>query len=120
VTRGYVENVAAAIAAAVVNEQAVGRTYNVGDVGALTELQWVTTLGEAVGWSGRIVVTSPDQVPEGSKFGGNAAQHWVLDTSRIRRELGFQEPVALEEGLRRTVAWDRANPPAGGLKGRAM
>ncbi|MDA1095547.1 MAG: NAD-dependent epimerase/dehydratase family protein [Acidobacteria bacterium] len=111
VTRGYVENVGAAIAEAVVNERAVGRTYNLGDVDALTEFQWVTKLAEAVGWSGRIVLTPRDRVPEGSRFGGNAAQHWVLDTSRIRRELGYQEPIALDEGLRRTVAWDRANPP---------
>jgi nucleoside-diphosphate-sugar epimerase len=28
----------------------------------------------------------------------------VADTSRIRRELGFVEPVGREEGLRQTVA----------------
>lgn len=35
VTRGYVENVAATIAMAVVNSRAVGRTYNVADSDAL-------------------------------------------------------------------------------------
>ena len=112
VTRGYVENVAAAIAVAVANDRAVGRTYNVGDSDALTELEWVMGLAEAVGWSGRIVVTPSDRVPAGSRSGGNAAQHWVLDTDRIRHELGYQQPIALREALRRTVAWDRANPPS--------
>lgn len=111
VTRGYVENVAAAIAMAVVNDRAVGRTYNVADSDALTELEWAQGLAEAVGWSGRIVVTPSDHLPDGSRFGGNAAQHWVLDTTRIRHELGYQQPIGLTEALRRTVAWDRANPP---------
>jgi nucleoside-diphosphate-sugar epimerase len=39
---------------------------------------------------------------------GNLAQHWVVDTSRIRRELGYRERIAREEAIRRTVAWERA------------
>ena len=54
----------------------------------------------------------PDaQVPEVRRFAGNATQHWVLDTDRIRRELGFDPPITLEEAVRRTIEWDRANPP---------
>jgi hypothetical protein len=34
-----------------------------------------------------------------------------MSTARIRRELGFVEPVGLDEALRRTVAWERDNPP---------
>lgn len=113
-TRGYVENVAAAIAEAVVNERSVGRTYNVGDSEVLTELEWVNKLAEAVGWSGRIVVTPSDRMPERSRFGGNAAQHWVLDTARICDELGYQQPIPLDEALRRTIAWDRVNRPDSG------
>jgi nucleoside-diphosphate-sugar epimerase len=30
-------------------------------------------------------------------------QDIAYDTSRIRRELGYQEPVSYEEGLRRTL-----------------
>ena len=36
----------------------------------------------------------------------------VVDTGRIRRELGYEEVVPLDEALRRTVTWERANPPA--------
>jgi dTDP-D-glucose 4,6-dehydratase len=35
-----------------------------------------------------------------------------VDTGRIRRELGYREVVAFDEALRRTVAWERANPPS--------
>ena len=42
---------------------------------------------------------------------GDFRQHWVVDTSRIRTELGFVEPVPRAESIRRTVEWERANPP---------
>ncbi len=29
---------------------------------------------------------------------------------RIREELGFAEPVSLDESLRRPIAWERVNP----------
>jgi hypothetical protein len=35
----------------------------------------------------------------------------VVDTTRIREELGYTEPVSRDEALRRTVAWERAHPP---------
>jgi len=34
-----------------------------------------------------------------------------VDSSRIRRELGYEERVSLDEALKRTIAWERANPP---------
>jgi hypothetical protein len=46
---------------------------------------------------------------------GNAAQHWAASSARIRRELRYAEPVAVEEAIRRTVLWERANPPAEAL-----
>ena len=49
-SRGYVENVAAAIVRAVVDERATGRIYNVAEPEALPEAEWVRTIGEAAGW----------------------------------------------------------------------
>ena len=45
---------------------------------------------------------------------GNLAQHWEADSTRIRQELGFAEPFTADEGIRRTIAWDRANPASPG------
>ncbi len=54
-TRGYVEDVAWAIALAVVNERATGEVYNVGEPEALTELEWAEAIAQAAGWQGRVV-----------------------------------------------------------------
>jgi dTDP-D-glucose 4,6-dehydratase len=39
---------------------------------------------------------------------GNSEQHWEADSTRIREELGYQEPVLIEEGINRTVDWERS------------
>jgi nucleoside-diphosphate-sugar epimerase len=108
-TRGYVEDVAAAIALAVVDGRAVGKVYNVGEAAALSEADWVRTIGRAVGWLGEVVV-----VPRGRlSVPGDMSQDLVTDTSRIRSELGYTEMTLAEEALRRTVEWERRHPPDG-------
>lgn len=42
----------------------------------------------------------------------NTNQDLFFDTTRIRQELGYREPVSLDEALKHTIAWQRANPPA--------
>ena len=46
---------------------------------------------------------------------GNAAQHWTASSTRIRQELGYEESVTIEEAIRRTIRWERENPPAAAL-----
>jgi len=43
---------------------------------------------------------------------GAAAQHFVASSKRIRAELGYMEVVQLDEAIRRTIAWERQNPPS--------
>jgi dTDP-D-glucose 4,6-dehydratase len=38
-------------------------------------------------------------------------QQYEVDSSRIRRELGYSEIVPFAEAVRRTIEWERANPP---------
>ena len=110
--RGYVENVAAAIALAATAERAAGRTYIVAEQPAYSELEWAKKMAEQAGWRGEFVVLPRDQAPEHLRFPGNTAQHGDASSARIRQELGFRDPVPLEEAIRRTVAWERANRPA--------
>jgi nucleoside-diphosphate-sugar epimerase len=112
VTRGYVDDVAAAIALAATHAAAAGRTYNVGEATALTEIAWVRAIAAAAGWTGRLVTLPPDRLPAHLAFPAALEQSLVLDTTRIRRELGYAETVPAGEALARTIAWERAHPPA--------
>jgi len=38
-------------------------------------------------------------------------QDWATDTTRIRTELGYAEPVPRDDALRRTIAWERDHGP---------
>src|SRR5579864_1279230 len=110
-THGYVENVAAAIALAVTDERAAGRIYNVGEPFTFSMAEWIAKIGEAAGWQGKVVTVSHGRLPEPLRWDINAEQDIVVDSSRIRRELGYKEPVDIDEAIRRTVVWERANPP---------
>jgi nucleoside-diphosphate-sugar epimerase len=110
-TRGYVGNVAAAIALAVVRDVAAGRIYNVGETSALSTFEWVQAIANAAGWTGRVTVVPDDRIPARIRPNINAEHHMVVDTSLIRRKLGYKEAVFRSEALQRTVAWERTNPP---------
>lgn len=110
-SRGYVENVAAAVALAVTNGRAVDRVYNVAEREALSEADWVREIGRAAGWPGEVVSSPRDHLPPALVARIGTSQHLVMDTGRIRQELGYHEPVPRDEALRRAVAWERANPP---------
>jgi len=110
-SHGYVENVADAIALAVTDERASGRIYNVCEPFTYSMAAWIEKIGEAAGWQGRIVRVAQGRLPEPLRWGINAAQHIVVDSSRIRRELGYSERVDINEATGRTVAWERAHPP---------
>jgi nucleoside-diphosphate-sugar epimerase len=109
--RGYVENVAEALALAVTNERAAGRIYNVAEWPAYSELEWARRIAAATHWKGEFMVLPSEQVPHHLKPPGNTAQHWELDSTRIRRELGYCEIIPLDEAMSRTIEWERANPP---------
>ena len=111
-TREYVANVAHAIALATTSEGAAGRIYNVGEAEALTHHEWVQAIGRAAGWKGEVVVVPKERWPR--KASENYHQHLAADTSRIRKELGYEEPVPRDDGLRATIAWERAQPPRKG------
>jgi nucleoside-diphosphate-sugar epimerase len=110
--RGYVENVAAAIVLAATSERAAGRVYNVAEPHPFTELEWARKVASVAGWDGEFVVLPDDRTPAHLRLPGNPAQHWVADTTRIRQELGYREPIGYEVAIRRTLEWTRANPPA--------
>ena len=109
--RGYVENAAAAIAVAATSERAAGRTYNVAERPSFSELEWTRQVTESMGWKGELVVLPMADAPPHLHLPVRLEQHWIVDSSRIRSELGYEEPIPLPEALARTIHWERKNPP---------
>lgn len=105
--RGYVENVAHAIALAVANPQAAGRVYNVAEPWDFTEHEWVEQIGRAVGWNGQVVISE-----ESEDSDADYRQDLTVDTRRLREEMGYDEIVPLQTALEKTIEWERAHPPA--------
>lgn len=110
-TMGYSENVAAAIALAIVDERATGRIYNVGELVTLTNGEWIEKLGEAFGWEGDVVGAPDEIMPPNLRHPFRFEQSLVLDSSRIRQELGYVEPVPVETAMLHTVEWEKAMIP---------
>jgi len=106
-THGYVENVAAAIAQAVVDSRASGRIYNVGEWETPTEANRIQALGDAVGWEGQVITLPEKDLPGHLQAPFDWSYKLETDTSRIREELGFEGPVDRIDALRRTAEWER-------------
>ncbi len=118
-THGYVENVAHAIAVAVLDQRAAGRIYNIGESSVPTMAERVRLIGRVAGWDGAIVPLPADRLPQHLRAPYEPRQDLVVDVTRFRTELDFTEPLTTEEGLRRTIAWERVNPPETGDPGPA-
>jgi len=56
---------------------------------------------------------SPPRTPKHLVAPGNAAQHLIANSERIRKELGYTEPLETDVAIHRTIEWEQANPPNG-------
>jgi nucleoside-diphosphate-sugar epimerase len=110
--RGYVENVAAALVLAATAERVPSKIYNVAELEAYSEVEWARKVAGVAQWQGEIVVLPRERTPKHLLGPGNFAQHWIMSSELIRRELGYKECIDSEEAIRRTMAWERAHPPA--------
>jgi nucleoside-diphosphate-sugar epimerase len=89
-THGYVENVAAAIALAAVHPTAAGKVFNVGEA-------YTPTMAE------RLADLPASSIPVSTQP-ANFSQNIAYDTTRIRTELGYIEPVSESEVIQKTLA----------------
>jgi nucleoside-diphosphate-sugar epimerase len=108
-SHGYAQDVAEATALAAISEQSAGRIYNVGEKIVPTERQRLEDFVRVTGWNGRVVEIPDEKLPGGDGLPYHE-QDWLLDTTRIRRELGFAEVADYEQAIRDTIAWQKANP----------
>jgi nucleoside-diphosphate-sugar epimerase len=120
-TRGYVEDVGEAVAMATVDAAASGHTYNVGEADPQTEGDRVRAIARIARHAGRVVETRHDDLPAEIRrdlAARNFAHDVVLDTSRIRADLGWRPRVPSDDALAASVGWERrrrsaARIPAG-------
>ncbi|RYE10970.1 MAG: NAD-dependent epimerase/dehydratase family protein [Hyphomicrobiales bacterium] len=107
---GYVADVAEAMLMAALDPRAAGRTYNVGQAHIRTPLEWLLSFAAVMNISTEVETVPPEQ--KGLQFERAEATDLryplTLDTSRIRRELGFVEPTPEIEALRATIAYESA------------
>jgi nucleoside-diphosphate-sugar epimerase len=112
-THGYVEDVARAIVLAVTDERAAGKVYNVGEAITPTTAERIGSIGKVMGWEGKIVPMSRERIPPHLRAPYEPRQDLATNTRRLRAELNFEEGLSAEEGLRRTIQWERTNSVAG-------
>jgi UDP-glucose 4-epimerase len=99
----YIDDVVEALLRLGADGVADGRTYNIG-TGIGTPLVDMARAIMAAGGGGRL-----EHVPWPTLARQIETGDFVADISRIRHDLGWQPRVALEDGLRRTVAHYRAH-----------
>ena len=107
------ENIAHAIALAATSDIARGRTYNVCDDPSLPELDWQRKIASVMTWPGEFVVLPREPTPTHLLQPGNAAQHMVASSDRIRTELGYKEPVEISEAYGKLLESGRRDGKGG-------
>jgi nucleoside-diphosphate-sugar epimerase len=131
-SRSYAPNAAHAVLLAVDNpEVARGKVYHVADDSTPTDAERAHAIAAAMAAEIELV-NYPREIgrPGDFWFVGRTLQaldaphpptdHILLDTSRIRDDLGYRDQVGFEETIVRTVEWYLANPlePGGDHEGR--
>jgi UDP-glucose 4-epimerase len=91
------------------SEAAVGEAFNIGSMQETSIREVVEMTIRAAGADGQIVTTPLDTTTHyGSTYEDIPKR--IPDTAKAERVLGWKLEVDVEEGIRRTVAWARANP----------
>ncbi len=104
-TYGYIENVGAAVAAAIGCEQARNRIFNVAEETPVSQIAWARKFAEVSGWRGEIVLTDDPNDPFQQRLGGlDLSVPFNIDGTRLRRTLGFSDVVDETTALEQTIA----------------
>ncbi len=105
-TRGYIEDIIEAILLATTHPKAESQIYNVGEAEAFPEKILIQKLAEMTQWSGEIVEVEQTQLPPALQEHYNWGQDLIVDSQKIRKELGYQEKHTWEEGIKKTINFE--------------
>ena len=118
-SRGYCKNIVHALMLALDDpEVSGGQLYNICDDALTSTREWVDKICEILDWEFEFVEISFDFLPRGFRATPTALlyrYHRVTSTEKVKRELGYEDVVSFDQGMRETLAWYAANPlPPGG------
>jgi UDP-glucose 4-epimerase len=110
-TRGYVGDVASAVLAVLDNpDVASGEIFNVGDLATDTMRDHAERILAAAGHEAELVTVPEDLVPADMDLTKATAQHFLVDSGKLSRTLGWL-PEDQAETTVRSVQWHLAHPP---------
>jgi len=110
-TRGYVRDIATGVRLALESDAAVAEVLNLGESRSWSMGLWARHVLEAAAAQAELVRVPDVLLPDDLEEFGTVAQHLLVDSSKARGLLGWQETDP-HEALARSVAWHLANPPA--------
>ncbi len=107
----YLGNLVDAIAACVTHPKAAGQTYLVSDGEDVSTPELIRRVADALGKTARLFPFPPALMKIAGRLTGKSDAvdrllgSLVVDSSKIRRELGWKPPYTMEEGLKETGEW---------------
>jgi dTDP-alpha-D-glucuronic acid decarboxylase len=105
----YVDDAIAGTLLASESSAAIGEAFN---IGSMSE----TTVRDVVDLAIKIAnvdsVSGAEAIDTAAQYGGRYEDipRRIPDSTKAQRELGWRLQVDVEEGIRRTIEWARANP----------
>jgi UDP-glucose 4-epimerase len=105
----YVDDAIAGTLLAADSDAAIGAAFN---IGSMVETSMHDVVDLAIKVADVDTVSSAEAVDTETRFGGRYEDipRRIPDSTKAQRELGWHLRVSVEEGIRRTVEWARANP----------
>jgi dTDP-alpha-D-glucuronic acid decarboxylase len=105
----YVDDAVAGTLLAADSSAAIGEAFN---VGSMVETSMRDVVELAIKVADVDSVRSTEAVDTAARYGGRYEDipRRVPDSTKAQRELGWRLQVDVEEGIRRTIEWARANP----------
>jgi nucleoside-diphosphate-sugar epimerase len=109
----YLGNFVDALLICATHPAAAGQTYLVSDGEDVSTPELLRQLGAAMGHPARLLPCTPSLLKIAGRVFGRAEQlerllgSLQVDSSKIRRELGWQPPFTLQQGLQATAEWYR-------------
>jgi nucleoside-diphosphate-sugar epimerase len=109
----YIGNFVDALVTCATHPAAAGQTYLVSDSEDVSTPDLLRQLGAAMGHPARLLPCPPALLKMAGRVLGKSAQverllgSLQVDSSKIRRELAWQPPYSLQQGLQATAEWYR-------------